>query len=200
MKKVISLILVVLLLMSSLPMTIFAEELNQPILTIESADVSPGTSFDVNVTLKNNPGIVSANLRLAFDEGLTLVGATNGAVFSTMSYTPPKQLETVGKITSGCQFAWFTSDISDKDIKDGTIITLTFELTEEAEIGDTYSIAILGNEGDFVDKNLTPFALSAESNVTAVDYTPGDVNDDGNINMLDVVYISRYIVEIFVIL
>ena len=136
MKKFISLVLVVLMLVSSLPMTIFAEELNQPKLTIDSADVTPGETFDVKVNLENNPGIVSANLKFAFDEGLTLVGATNGDVFSTLTYIPPKQLSTEGKITSGCQFAWTGFDIDAKDIKDGTVLTLSFELSEEAEIGD----------------------------------------------------------------
>lgn len=195
MKKVISLIMVVLMITSILPMSVFAEELNQPVLTIESADVSPGTSFDVNVNIKNNPGIISAVLRLTFDEGLTLVGAKNGNTFSTLSYTSPNQLINGGKITSGCQFMWSAADIADKDIKDGTIITLTFEMSEDAEIGDAYNIQIVSNRGDFLDKYLNEYVLSAQSTVTAVDYTPGDVNDDGAINMRDIVEISRYIVD-----
>ena len=195
MKKVISLIMVVLMITSILPMSVFAEELNQPVLTIESADVSPGTSFDVNVNIKNNPGIISAVLRLTFDEGLTLVGAKNGNTFSTLSYTSPNQLINGGKITSGCQFMWSAADIADKDIKDGTIITLTFEMSEDAEIGDAYNIQIVSNRGDFLDKHLNEYVLSAQSTVTAVDYTPGDVNDDGVINMRDIVEISRYIVD-----
>ena len=195
MKKFISLVLVVLMLVSSLPMTIFAEELNQPKLTIDSADVTPGETFDVKVNLENNPGIVSANLKFAFDEGLTLVGATNGDVFSTLTYIPPKQLSTEGKITSGCQFAWTGFDIDAKDIKDGTVLTLSFELSEEAEIGDTYTISISNNVGDIVDKDLNKISLSAQSTITAVDYIPGDINDDGSINMLDVVVMSRYIVD-----
>lgn len=195
MKKFISLVLVVLMLVSSLPMTIFAEELNQPKLTIDSADVTPGETFDVKVNLENNPGIVSANLKFAFDEGLTLVGASNGDVFSTLTYIPPKQLSTEGKITSGCQFAWTGFDIDAKDIKDGTVLTLSFELSEEAEIGDTYTISISNNVGDIVDKDLNKISLSAQSTITAVDYIPGDINDDGSINMLDVVVMSRYIVD-----
>lgn len=195
MKKIISLIMVALMVMSILPMTVFAEELNQPKLSIDSTQATPGEVFDVNVVLSNNPGIVSANLKVAFDEGLTLVGATNGSVFSTLTYIPPKQLESTGRITSSCQFAWTGFDIADEDIKNGTILTLSFEITEEAEIGDTFNIAISNNAGDVIDKNLNKISFSAECTVTAVDYTPCDVNDDGSINMLDVVLLSRYIVD-----
>lgn len=195
MKKLISCLLVVLMLVTSLPMATFAEELNQPEIKMDSTEANPGENFDVDITLKNNPGIVSANLKIAFDEGLTLVGATNGDVFSTLTYIPPKQLSSGGSITSGCQFAWSGFDIADKDIKDGTILSLTFELSEYAEIGDTFNISVSNNVGDVIDKDLNKISLSAQSVVTAVDYKPGDVNDDGSINMLDVVVLSRYIVD-----
>ena len=194
-KKLLSLFCVVLMLITSLPLTVFAEEMNQPKLTITSADVTPGETFEVNVNLENNPGIVSAGLKLAFDEGLTLVGATNGDVFSTLTYIPPKQLSSGGVITSGCQFAWTGFDIADTDIKNGTILTLSFELSDEAEIGDTFNIGITSELGDIVDRDLNEYALSAEGKVTAIDYMPGDVNDDTKINMMDIVVLSRYIVD-----
>lgn len=195
MKKTISLIMVVLMVISILPMSIFAEEINQPKLSIDSTQANPGEVFDVSVTLANNPGIVSANIKVEFDEGLTLVGATNGDAFSTLTYIPPKQLSSTGRITSSCQFAWSGFDIADEDIKDGTILTLSFELSEEAEIGDSFNITISNSAGDVIDKNLNQFSLSAKGKITAIDYSPGDVNDDTNINMLDVVMLSRYIVD-----
>ncbi len=195
MKKYISYILVFLMLITSLPLAVFAEEMNQPKLAIASVDVTPGETFEVNVNLENNPGIVSAGLKLAFDKGLTLVGATNGDVFSTLTYIPPKQLSSGGVITSACQFAWTGFDIADADIKNGSILTLTFELSDEAEIGDTFNISISSEVGDVVDRDLNEYALSAESKVTAIDYMPGDVNDDTKINMMDIVVLSRYIVD-----
>ena len=194
-KKLLSLFCAILMLITSFPLAVFAEEINQPKLTIISADVTPGEAFEVNVNLENNPGIVSAGLRLAFDEGLTLVGATNGDVFSTLTYIPPKQLSSGGQIASSCQFAWTGFDIADADIKNGTILTLSFELSDEAEIGDTFNISITSELGDIVDRDLNEYALSAEGKVTAIDYMPGDVNDDTKINMMDIVVLSRYIVD-----
>lgn len=195
MKKVISLVMVVLMIISILPMSVFAQGLKQPKIAIESADTSPGQTFDVKISLENNPGIVSAKFKVLFDEGLSLVSATNGDVFSTLTYIPPKQLTSGGKITTSCQFAWTGFDINDSDIKNGTVLTLSFELSDEAEIGETFNISVSSELGDIVDRDLKEYALSTQGKVTAIDYTPGDVNDDGKINMMDVVLLSRYIVD-----
>lgn len=195
MKKVISLVMVVLMIISILPMSVFAQGLKQPKIAIESADASPGQTFDVKISLEDNPGIVSAKFKVLFDEGLTLVSATNGDVFSTLTYIPPKQLTSGGKITTSCQFAWTGFDINDSDIKNGTVLTLSFELSDEAEIGETFNISVSSELGDIVDRDLKEYALSTQSKVTAIDYMPGDVNDDGKINMMDIVLLSRYIVD-----
>ena len=76
MKKTVSIFLTILMLLSLLPMAAFAEELNQPKLTVDSVDATPGDTATVNISLKNNPGIVAGQVNVAFDSGLTLIGAT----------------------------------------------------------------------------------------------------------------------------
>ncbi len=197
MKKVVSVILAAIMLFSILPMSSFAAELNATKITVDSVDATAGDTVSVNIRLANNPGIVSANINVAFDDGLTLVGATNGDVFpASMSFIPPKQLTSVGKITGACNFAWQGADIADSDIKDGVILTLRFEVDANAEIGDAYNITVSARSSDIVDKNLQVIELTpAKAKITVIDYTPGDVNDDGSLSMLDTVLISRYIVD-----
>ena len=197
MKKTLSILLTFVLLLTTLPMVTYAADANAPCLTIESVDSTPGDTASVNINLKNNPGIVAATINVAFDEGLTLVGATNGNVFpATMQFVPPKQLATVGSITGNCNFQWNGTDIDDIDIKDGVILTLIFRISEDAEIGDVYNVTVSSNENNIVDKNLQTVNLDdVRGKVTIIDYTPGDVNDDGSISMLDTVMISRYIVD-----
>lgn len=197
MKKLIALILVAIMLFTMLPMTTIAANEDVARISIDSTDAVPGETISVNVNLENNPGIVSANISVSFDDGLTLIGAVNGSAFpKSMSYIPPKQLSTIGKVNSNCNFAWQGTDIADEDIKDGTILTLQFEVSEEAEIGDIYYINITSRSSDIVDKNLQPVDLAAtQGKITIIDYTPGDVNDDGVISMMDTVMISRYIVD-----
>lgn len=196
-KRIISCIVTIIILITSIPsVPAKAEETGNAQISINPVDVQPGDIFNVDVNLKNNPGLVSANLKVSFDKNLTLVGAENGDVFpSTITFIKPKQLETIGKITSSCQFTWSGFDIADKDIKDGSLITLRFEVSTEAETGAEYKINVTGGEGEVIDKNLNSVILSAEGIVSIMEYNPGDVNDDGNINMLDTVLLSRYVVD-----
>ncbi len=195
MKKIISLVLAILMLISALPTSVFAATISNPSITINAADAIPGETLKVSVSLKNNPGIVSAKFSVSFDDKLTLISATNGDALSTLTYIPPKQLSNGGSITSSCQFAWQGFDIANENIKDGIVLTLTFKVSETAKIGDTCSVVVTSESGDVIDKELNTFVLSAQKNITIIDYTPGDVNDDGKVNMLDTVMLSRYIVD-----
>lgn len=197
MKRMIAVIMTVIMLFSVLPISTYAEISDTTEFLVDSVDAFPGDTVSVNVKIKNNPGIVSANINVAFDENLTLVGATKGDVFpATMSYIPPKQLSTIGRISSSCNFAWSGTDIDDKDIKDGTLVTLKFEVSQEAQIGDEYKITVSARKSDIVDKNAQPINLASKTGIISIiDYKPGDVNDDGDITMLDTVLINRYIVD-----
>ena len=161
-KKFLSILLSVLMILTMAPMSYAVET---PTLTVSSVAGAPGETITLDVSLANNPGIVSANLKIAFDEGLTLVGAENGDVFSTLTYIPPKQLSSGGQITSSCQFAWTGFDIEDKDIKNGKILSLNFKISEDAEIGEIYNITISSESGDVIDKDLNAVVLSANSTV-----------------------------------
>lgn len=187
MKNKILRILTVCLLVLTMPVISYATDTKNPKLSIDSLEVSPGETFDVRINLENNPGIVSANLKIEFDEGLTLIGAANGAVFSTLTYIPPKQLASGNNITSNCQFAWLGFDIADKDIKNGTILTLSFKVTETAKVGDIYNISVYNEKGDVIDKNLNEIILSAKSTVKVI----GDADSENTSPMI--AFIKRII-------
>ena len=41
-------------------------------ISVENKNVKPGDTFNVEVKVKNNPGILGATLKLSYDSGLTL--------------------------------------------------------------------------------------------------------------------------------
>ena len=171
MKKLISLLLMIVLTITAFPMISYAA---QPKLSIASVEAAPGETFEIDINLTNNPGIVSANLKVEFGEGLTLVGATNGTAFSKLTYIPPKQISSGGTITSGCQFAWMGFDIADKDIKNGKILTLKFKVNDKAEPGSSYNINVYNESGNVVDRNLNEISLSAKSTVKVISDTDSE--------------------------
>lgn len=175
-KKLLAVFFLISLLLTSLPTVSFAADKSAK-LTVDSVNAKPGETVNVNVHLANNPGIVSVNINVAFDEGLTLVGATNGNTFpKSMSFIPPRQLSTVGKITDSCNFAWQGIDIAKKDIKDGVILTLRFKVSENAVSGDTYGITVTSRSSDIVDKDLQCVKLGVSH---------GEVSINGNVSNSD---------------
>lgn len=157
-------------------------------VSVESSYASPGSKVDVNIELKNNPGILGATLKVDFDKNLKLVNASSGEAFSSLTMTKP------GKYDSPCQFVWDGQDISGEDVKDGIILTLTFEVGEETELGRDLEIRVSCGEGDVTDKNLEAVKVQTVSGkVTVINYTPGDLNGDGTINTMDVILLRRLI-------
>ena len=165
MKRTISFI-VALLLPVLLCITMAYAATAKPLLNItEPANVKLGDTFEVKVKIRNNPGIIAININVAFDEELTLIKAVSGDAFSKLSFIPPKKLSTTGQIKRNCNFIWQAVDIEDKDIKDGTILTLTFKLSDKAKPGNVYSIKITSRNNDVIDKKLNSVSLSAQVKV-----------------------------------
>lgn len=187
MKKITSLLLTIIFTLS-LAMPVFAAENNNPTITVQSVSGSPGSTVDVDVTIKNNPGILGATLSFTYDNGLTLTGATAGDAFSALTMTKP------GKFTSPCNFTWDAQDISTDDIKDGTIITLQFKISDTAENGTDYNITVSYAKEDIIDANLNPVDIDIKNGtVTAIDYMPGDLNSDKKVNPTDIILLRRFI-------
>lgn len=160
---------------------------SDPQITVSSKSVCAGSTVQLNVSIKNNPGIMNAVLTLAYDsEILTLVDVENGAAFSNSIFTAP------GQFVPGCNFVWDGIDVN--NFHDGIILTLTFEVSENVCVGESYFVGVSYVQEDLSnsDLNLVDVAV-VNGTVTIIDYTPGDVNGDGRINGTDITLIRRFI-------
>ncbi|MBR7132055.1 MAG: InlB B-repeat-containing protein [Clostridia bacterium] len=186
--KLLSLLMVCAILLSSIPIIVLAQS-SGTVVSVDKVYGSPEGTVDVNVTIENNPGILGAIFSFTFDnDSLTLINANAGDAFSSLVMSKP------GKFTSPCQFAWDGESIKEEDIKDGIILTLTFEISENAIPGSDLDINISYNRGDIVDGNLKVVNPQTVSGIIQViDYTPGDVDGDKVINARDLVLLRRYI-------
>ena len=194
MKKVIALIMVLMMVVILLPVSAFAD--TTPTFSIESNWAMPGSTVNVDVKVKNNPGLISTNLVFSLPDGVAVVGATEGDAFSALTMTAPAQLGRGEEVTGTCRFAWFSSDIDADDIKDGIILSLEVKIAEDTQLGNELEIGISSEYGDSLGKDGNPIQVqTVGGNITVIDYTPGDVNQDGRVNMQDVVLLSRYIVD-----
>lgn len=121
----------------------------EPTLKVETVETSAGEqNVEVKIHVENNPGILAMMLTLEYDTSvLTLTGTANGEVTKSLSFTKP------GKLTSPCNFIWDGVEISESDVKDGTILTLTFDIADNAKAGE-YDIKISYPEGSIIDNNI----------------------------------------------
>lgn len=191
-KRVISLILTIVLFVSVCPMSIpvSAESIDKTSATFTAETVSgrPGSTVEVDVRIADNPGILGATLKISYDDNLALVDAAEGEAFAALDMTKP------GRYISGCNFVWDAQDISEEEILDGVILTLTFEVSEDVEVNQTLSVSISAEPDDIFDVNFVdvPFTM-IPGGVLVIDYCPGDVNNDGVINSKDIVFLRRHI-------
>lgn len=193
-QKLISLLLAIFMVATIIPsasiMAMAQTGTSSATVTVEKVNALPGKTVNVNVSISGNPGVLGATLNVEYDESvLTLVSATAGDAFKTLSMTAP------GKYGSPCRFGWDGVEINDSDIKDGTFLILSFLVSNDAEVDTEYPVKVSAESSDWTDKNLQPVELTIVNGaVNVISYTYGDVNDDGNINMTDVILSRRFIV------
>lgn len=190
-KRIMSTILVLILAFTCVPLSAItakaSTEYTEPTIIAQSKYATPGSTIDVNIDVKNNPGISGATLSISYDQGLIMTDAINGLAFSDLSFTAP------GKFTNPSVFLWDSESGQIND--DGTMLTLTFTVAEDAVPDDTLNINVSYYAGDIYNENMDSLNLQTVNGcVTVIDYMPGDVNDDGVINGKDVTLIRRYIV------
>ncbi len=127
---------------------------SKPTIYVKDVTVAPGqTSVNVELCVRNNPGVAGATVKVSYDGNLTLKSASNGEAFSALQYSAP------GKFVSPCNFTWDSE--TGETQTDGTILNLTFDIPSNAASGDVFEIScsyrsgdIFNDDWDDVDFNL----------------------------------------------
>ena len=184
-KRLIAFALTLALIFSCVPTVAFAADVTA---TLNVADVYavPGATVTVPVKIEGNPGILGATLTVSWDEGLTLVDSANGAAFTELTYQAPS------RYTNGCNFVWYGSSV--KNIIDGDVLVLTFEVPANAAEAQVFDITVTSDSEDCYDINYQNVDFSVNNgSIRILTYKPGDVTDDDRINPLDLIRLSQYI-------
>ncbi len=147
MKRILSFIISLALLISLFGNgNVYAKDNDQPTITVSNVICEAGESVEVSISIKNNPGILGTTMKVEYDNGLTLKAANAGDAFAALTMTKP------GSYVSGCKFVWDGTDLIESDIKDGTILTLSFDVSSNASVNDIYNISVSCE--DAIDYNI----------------------------------------------
>lgn len=193
-RKLLSLLLSLIMVLAWLPMNVAQAKtvvddnraVTIPTISVAGTFAKPGSTVNVDLKIAENPGIAGARITLTYDAGLTLTDAVRGSAFEMLDFTRP------GSYASPCNFSWDSESAVATD--DGTILTLTFTVAEDASADDNLAINISYQHGDIYDTDLNDITVSmVGSYIDVIDFIYGDVNDDGTVNGKDVTLIRRYI-------
>ena len=147
MKKAVTLLITMIILLNII--CVCASDFT---LTVDSRTAQPGDTVKIDLTISGNTGIIAAIFTLEYDKNrIELIVAEDkalleGAIFSE-SYDkyPYKML--------------WNSSSAENFTSDGTLVTLTFKVKENAQNGDA-NINITYNADDVFDKDLENVAVN----------------------------------------
>ena len=154
-------------------------------LVIDSVEAGAGHTVRVSIDVQNNPGILGALLTLNYDPALTLVNIETGGAWSTLNFTRP------AVFSNSCNLVW--DGVSNADFSNGTIIVLTFDIPTGVNVGTVYNISVSYTSGNIINADLESLEMEIENGSITVCNTIGDVNDDGVVDIADVIVLRRYL-------
>lgn len=122
---------------------------------IDTVETNNKKNVKVVARIKNNPGIIGAKFNVDFDnKKIDLIRVENGDAFkNTLTLTKPKVLD------AGCSLLWDSVSIKNKDVKDGEMAILYFNVLKEGKSSVTLSY----KKGDIVNNKLEDVLVSINS-------------------------------------
>lgn len=156
---------------------------NVPQIVVDSKPASVGGQVIVNVVMKNNPGINGWAVNVSYDSSvLELVKCDNG-VYSDIT--------TSNVITKNpYHVQWYNLG----DVKtNGNLFTLTFNVKQTAKEG-VYPIKLTYDEDEICNQKEEKIHFDVVDGFVKVSkHMPGDINNDGKVNLRDVIRLNQYV-------
>ncbi len=162
MRKIYALALCLFLLFTIMAFAEGTEAL--PTVKLDAQRTIPGGTFEVSVILENNPGIVAMKLALSYDDTyLTLKKVTDKGLLGTY----------YGEMTdlsdNPYTLCWADLETETDITKNGVIAVLTFEVSDEAPVGD-YDIEVSYNKEfyEIMNADLEAVDFAVENTVVSL--------------------------------
>lgn len=187
--RMLALMLTLAMLAGILPAGVFAAD-SKLTLTVSDQTGRPGETVSIKIDIADNPGITSLKFDVKYDSMLTLKNTEFGSDFQSSGLqtdaNPSRGLENSETVTL---ISW-ASDIS----TNGTLITLTFEISKNAPDNYVADIIISYDEEEVFNEQEESIALDVKSgSVTVYHGIPGDINADSSVNTKDAILLFRYV-------
>ena len=165
----------------------------QCVFVVGDAQGKAGDTITVPVSITNNPGIVSLKLAVGYDPAvLELVDATAGDFVVEEEENVTVASPSFGPLENPFVINWLDALATENNTQTGILANLTFKIKEDAT-GST-EISLFVNENDVFGKDYKNVPVLCDAGVVTVkNHIPGDVNDDGDVNVRDLGLLQQYL-------
>ena len=135
--------------------------------------------------IKGDTDLASLRISVQLNAGVMgVLEAENGTAFSDSTFTPAKNY---------AEFTWSGAPSRDGKAMDDKLLTLTCMINPVAEYG-AYTVWVKALSAKDQNVNEAPVRVE-NSMMDAVNYTPGDVDGDGILAVVDAVRLARNIAD-----
>ncbi len=157
---------------------------DSPAFVVDNATTHPGQEFTVAIRTQNNPGIVSFKLEVDYDSDILELVSAEQQAFTGMTFGP---------IDNDPFIVNWVDAINPDNTTDDVVVLLTFRVKDDAPFGNT-NISLSYDPYDVYNDNWDNVTFATVDGVISIiDYTLGDVNDDGRINNRDLGLLQQYL-------
>jgi len=154
-------------------------------LEVSTAEIMRGetTTVSVDINMTDNPGLIYAKFIVTFPDEFTLTGVSDKGVLGSCNHSD--------NLTSPHTLYWHNGTAKEDFKGNGTIATLTFEVSKTIQAG-TYPITVAvdqGNTFNYADEDVE-FSTASGGVIVNKDC---DINSDGTTDDKDAWLLARYL-------
>lgn len=155
-----------------------------PQIVVDSKTTHAGDTITVNVSVKNNPGIIAMLLHIEYDSSVLELQKATGKDFEDVSFGPLDHQP----------FTVFWEDsIHPNTTTNGSVVELVFKVKDDAAFGQTAITVTYDEENIFNSDFENVFFEVLSGTVDILKYQPGDLNRDASVNMKDYALFRQYL-------
>ena len=185
-KRWIALAITVVMLMGCIPITASADEIVPMTVAASEAQGVPGTTVEVRVSVKNNPGFTSLKFLAGYDAGVLNLKTVkiNDDITANTQVSPISANPVIVNYFKG----------NENYSGDAVIATFSFEILDTAFEGDYSDIVITFSQDDIFDTEENAIETEVvNGKVTVISCIPGDINGDEKVNNKDLMRLFQHL-------
>lgn len=163
----------------------------EPTLYASNVTTKNSDTFEIAVSLQNNPGIASMRVKIDFNDSvMQLIDVEDMGILGDDFHSEDYD-------TTPYTLYWDNGTASQNFTENGDIAKLTFKVYDNVKSGE-YPITVTCDydNADAINCELVTVQVdTVDGNVSIDSFTYGDVDDSGKVNALDSALLSRFIAK-----